>query len=97
MYSPRMVLVVLPPFKGIEHQIDFSPGATIPNELAYRTNPEEIKKLQCQMEELIVKGYVRESLSPCVVHVILVPKKNGSWRMCINFRVINNIMVKIRE
>ena len=45
----------LPPFKGIEHQVDFSLGATIRNQLTYRTNPEETKKLQCQVEELIVK------------------------------------------
>ncbi|XP_048227841.1 uncharacterized protein LOC125369454 [Ricinus communis] len=63
----------------IEHQIDFVPSSTIPNRLTYRANPEETKELQCQVEELLNKGYVRESLSPCVVPVILVPKKDGSW------------------
>ena len=42
----------------------------------------------------MAKGYVRESLSPCVVLVFLVPKKDGSWRMCIDCRIINNITVK---
>ena len=42
-----------PPFMGIEHQIDFSPGVTIPNQLAHRTNPKETKELQCQVDELI--------------------------------------------
>src|SRR6185295_5255411 len=65
----------LPPLRGIEHQIDFIPGSTLPNRAAYRTNPEETKELQRQVEELLQKGYVRESLSPCVVPVILVPKK----------------------
>ena len=48
---------------------------------------EETKELQCQVEE---------STSPCVVHVLLVSKKDGAWRICIYFRAINNIMVKIR-
>ncbi|XP_052477141.1 uncharacterized protein LOC128032567 [Gossypium raimondii] len=72
----------LPPLRGIEHQIDFIPGATIPNRPAYRTNPEETKELQRQVVELMDKGYIRESLSPCAVPVLLVPKKDGSWRMC---------------
>ena len=42
----------------------------------------------------MAKGYVRESLSSCVVFVLLVPKKDGSWRMCIDCRIINNITVK---
>ena len=42
----------------------------------------------------MAKGYVRENLSPCVVLVFLVPKKDGSWRMCIDCRIINNITVK---
>ncbi|XP_031403186.1 uncharacterized protein LOC116212684, partial [Punica granatum] len=75
----------LPPIRGIEHQIDFVPGATIPNRPAYRSNPEETKELQRQVNELLEKGYVRESLSPCAVPVILVPKKDGTWRMCLVF------------
>ncbi|XP_040948647.1 uncharacterized protein [Gossypium hirsutum] len=73
----------LPPIRGIEHQIDFIPGASIPNRLAYRTNPGETKELQKQVNELIEKGYIRESLSPCVVLVLLVPKKDGTWRFVV--------------
>ena len=47
---------------GIEHQIDFNLRIIIPNQLAYRTNPEETNELQCHVDELIVKEYVRESL-----------------------------------
>ncbi|XP_031402590.1 uncharacterized protein LOC116212157 [Punica granatum] len=71
----------LPPIRGIEHQIDFVPGAAIPNRPAYRTNPEETKELQRQVDELLAKGHVRESMSPCAVPVLLVPKKDGAVLM----------------
>ncbi|KAL0411708.1 UNVERIFIED_CONTAM: Transposon Ty3-G Gag-Pol polyprotein [Sesamum latifolium] len=71
----------LPPIQGIKHQIDFMPGASLPNCPAYRTNPEESKDIQRQIQEWMTKGYVRESLSPCAVLVLLVPKKDGTWRI----------------
>ena len=80
---PNDVPSGLPPIRGIEHQIDFMPGATILNRPAYRSNWEETKELQRQVEELLTKGHVRENMSPCVVPVLLVPKKDGTWRMCV--------------
>ncbi|XP_062217663.1 uncharacterized protein LOC133917845 [Phragmites australis] len=82
---PDEVPAGLPPIRGIEHQIDLVPGASLPNRPAYRTNPDETKEIQRQVKELLDKGYVRESLSPCAVPVLLVPKKDGSWRM---YRVV---------
>jgi len=87
----------LPPFRGIEHQIDFVPGASIPNRPAYRRYPEETNELQRQVDELMGKGYISESISPCAVHVLLMPTKDETWRICVEFRAINNITVKYRH
>jgi len=54
-------------------------------------------KFQRQVKELMAKGHVRESTSPCTVQVLLVPKKDGTWRMCVDCRAINNITVKYRH
>ncbi|KAK8618077.1 hypothetical protein V6N13_115952 [Hibiscus sabdariffa] len=80
---PEEIPSGLPPIRGIEHQIDFVPGAIIPNRPAYQSNSEETKELQRQISELLEKGYVRESLSPCAVPVLLVYKKDGTWRMSV--------------
>jgi hypothetical protein len=80
--------------RGIEHQIDLIPGATLPNRAAYRTNREETKEIQRQVQDLLDCGYVRESLSPCAVPMLLVPKKYGTWRICVDCRAINNITIR---
>ncbi|XP_052173798.1 uncharacterized protein LOC127789074 [Diospyros lotus] len=93
---PKDIPPGLPPIRGIEHQIDFIPRATIPNRPAYRSNPEETKELQRQVQELMEKGYVRESLSPCAVPVLLVPKKDGSWRFVVSTQGVEVDEEKVR-
>ena len=79
-------------FEGLR-KIDLIPGASLPNRAPYRTNPEETKDIMRQVQELLDKGFIRESLSPCVVPIILVPKKGATSRMCVDCRGINNLFV----
>ena len=69
----------------------------MPNRPAYRTSLEEAKEIQKQVNELLEKRWVQHSMSPCAMPMILVPKKDETWRMCIDCRAINNITIKYRH
>ena len=91
---PKEGPIGLPPFRGIEHQTDLVPGASLPNRPTYKTNPKETKEKESQVQELLDKGWIQKRQSPCVIPVLLVPKNDGKWRMCYDCKAINNITIK---
>ncbi|GKG08196.1 hypothetical protein Tco_0334028, partial [Tanacetum coccineum] len=86
-------LLGLPSARPVEFQIDLIPGAVPVARAPYRLAPSEMKELSEQLQEISDKGFIRPSSSPWGAPVLFVKKKDGSFRMCIDYR--SNIYSKI--
>ncbi|GJV88450.1 putative reverse transcriptase domain-containing protein [Tanacetum coccineum] len=86
----------IPPTRQVEFRIDLVPGAAPVARAPYRLAPSEMKELAEQLQELTDKGFIRPSSSPWGAPVLFVKKKDGSFRMCIDYRELNKLTVKNR-
>jgi hypothetical protein len=84
----------LPLKRDIDFSINLMPGSALVSKAPYRMSTPELKELQLQLEELLKKGYIHPSVSPRGAPVLFVKKKDGTLRLCIDFRQLNKVIVK---
>ncbi|XP_056690221.1 uncharacterized protein [Spinacia oleracea] len=84
----------MPPLRDVEFTIDLVPGTGPISKAPYRMAPAELEELKKQLEDLLEKGYIRPSASPWGAPVLFVKKKDGSMRLCIDYRELNNVTIK---
>jgi len=93
---PEELLKDLPLRKRVDDAIKVVPGVAPLAKAPYRMSHEELKKLKVQLEELLAKGYIKPSKSPYGAPVLFVHKKDGTLRMCVDYRAFNKATVKNR-
>ncbi|KAL0540223.1 hypothetical protein IC582_024456 [Cucumis melo] len=86
----------LRPHREIEFSIEMEPGTVPISRAPYRMAPTELKELKVQLQELLDKGFIRRSVSPWGAPVLFVKKKDGSMRLCIDYRELNKVTIKNR-
>ncbi|GJR54650.1 putative reverse transcriptase domain-containing protein [Tanacetum coccineum] len=86
----------LPPPRQVEFRIDIVSGAAPVARAHYRLVPSKMRELSVQLQELLEKGFIRLSSSPWGASVLFVKKKDGSFRMCIDYRELNKLTIKNR-
>lgn len=84
----------LPPRREVDHEIELEQGAKPPAMAAYRMAPPELEELRKQLKELLDTGKIRPSKAPYGAPVLFQKKKDGSLRMCVDYRALNKVTVK---
>ncbi len=84
----------LPPVHECDHTIPLIPGAQPVNVCPYRYKPLQKDEIECQVADMLDRGIIKPSSSPFSSPVLLVKKKDGSWRFCVDYRHLNAITVK---
>jgi hypothetical protein len=77
----------------VKHPIDLSPGTPLPSGPVYCRSLLENEEIKRQIQELLHKGHIHPSSSPCGSPIVLVQKKDGTWGLCIDYRALNKITV----
>ncbi|XP_050881245.1 uncharacterized protein LOC127084776 isoform X1 [Lathyrus oleraceus] len=86
----------LPPEREVEFSIDLVPGTRPISMAPYRMSAVELTELKSQLEDLLEKKFIRPSVSPWGAPVLLVKKKEGTMRLCVDYRQLNRVTIKNR-
>ncbi|XP_042460290.1 uncharacterized protein LOC122043775 [Zingiber officinale] len=84
----------LPPKRQVEFTVELIPGTVPVSKAPYRMAPKELEELKVQLQELLDRGFIRPSVSPWGAPVLFVKKKDGSMRLCIDYRQLNAVTIK---
>jgi hypothetical protein len=84
----------MPPERKVEFAIELIPGTTPISKRAYRVSGPVLVQLKKHIDELLEKGYIRPSTSPWATPVLFVEKKDGTNKMCIDYRALNEVIIK---
>jgi hypothetical protein len=84
----------LPPERDVEFVIELKPGMAPISRRSYRMPPNELAELKTQLQDLLAKGFIRPSSSPWGCPAIFVKKKDQTFRMCVDYRPLNEVTIK---
>ena len=91
---PEELPAGLPPSREVDHKIELIPGSVPPSRPTFRMSATELVELKKQLDELFDAGFIQHSKSPYGAPILFVKKKDGSMRMCVDYRALNNITIK---
>lgn len=84
----------LPPHRALDHSISLEPGAHPTNSRPYQYSPLQKDEIERQVSEMLDRGVIQTSMSPFASPVLLVKKKDDTWRFCVDYRHLNSITLK---
>ena len=93
---PKNLPPGLPPQRGADHRIELEPGGPPPSRPTYHLSHKELEELDTQLKEYLTNGWIRPSQSPYGAPILFVRKKDGTMRMCTDYRGLNKITKKNR-
>ena len=90
--APKDMPMPFPPARNIDHKIEVKPGSEPPNRPVYRMGQEELTELKKQLTDLMDRKFIRQSTSPYGAPVLFAKKKDGTLRLCIDYRALNQVI-----